>query len=290
MIRNLVVLILGLLLIFSPKLLPATNPSWIVPAGKIGLVVIDVGSEGDAQLLVSPGGETMLVDTGDNNEPTAWPNLQRVLLDNKISSLNILVITHPHQDHLGNVINVLKTFKPQLVVLSGVVHTNQTYEEMLRFIRDNNIPAVQGRAEQTLDFDKDVSVEILGPNDLAAPNLNNTSIILKVSFGKFSALITGDAEVEQERQQLSTLAGKLPATVLKAGHHGSRTSSSEEYLQAVDPELVVVSAGHGNQYGHPHEEVLNRLNRLGINTLITKSSGTITIISDGETYEVKTER
>ena len=290
MIRNLVVLILGLLLIFSPKLLPATNPSWIVPAGQIGLVVVDVGSEGDAQLVVSPTGKTVLIDTGDNNERTAWPNLQKVLLDNKISSLDILVITHPHQDHLGNVVKVLKTFKPQLVVLSGVLHTNQTYEEMLRFIRDNNIPAVQVKTGQTLDFDKDVSVEVLGPNDLAAPNLNNTSIILKVSFGKFSALITGDAEVEQERQQISTVRGSLPATVLKAGHHGSKTSSSLEYLQATSPQLVVISAGANNQYGHPHQVVLDRLTGLGINTLLTRDHGTIMITSDGESFEIRSAR
>lgn len=290
MIRNLVALILGLLLIFSPKLLPATNPSWIVPAGQIGLVVVDVGSEGDAQLVVSPSSKTMLIDTGDNNEPVAWPNLQRVLLDNKISSLDILVITHPHQDHLGNVINVLKTFKPQLVVLSGVIHTNQTYEEMLRFLRDQNVPAVQVKTGQTLDFDKDVSVEILGPNDLTAPNINNSSIILKVSFGKFSAIITGDAEIEQERQQISTARAKLPATILKAGHHGSKTSSSLEYLQATSPQLVLISAGAGNQYGHPHQEVLDRLEGLGIDTLLTRDHGTIMISSNGESFEIRSVR
>lgn len=290
MIRNLVALILGLILIFSPKLLPANNPSWIVPVGQIGLVVVDVGSEGDAQLVVSPAGKTMLVDTGDNNEPAAWPNLQKVLLDNKISSLDILVITHPHQDHLGNVINVLKTFKPKSVVLSGVVHTNQTYEEMLRFLRDHNVPAVQVKTGQTLDFDKDVSVEILGPNDLTAPNINNTSIILKVSYKMFSALITGDAEEDQERQQISTAREKLPATILKAGHHGSKTSSSLEYLKAVSPQLVVISAGAGNQYGHPHREVLDRLAGLGINTLITRDRGTIMITSNGSSFEVRSTR
>lgn len=258
--------------------------------GQIGLVVVDVGSEGDAQLVVSLTGKTMLVDTGDNNERTAWPNLLRVLLDNKIASLDILVITHPHQDHLGNVVNVLKTFKPKLVVLSGVIHTNQTYEEMLRFLRDQNVPAIQAKTGQTLDFDKEVLVEILGPNDLTAPNINNTSIILKISYKMFSALITGDAEEDEERQQILTAREKLPATILKAGHHGSKTSSILEYLKAVSPQLVVISAGAGNQYGHPHQEVLDRFAGLGINTLITRDRGTIMVTSDGESFEIRSAR
>lgn len=290
MVRSLIILLLGLALIFFPKLLPASNPTWIVPTGQLGMIVVDVGAEGDAQLVLSPSGKSMLVDTGDNNERAAWPNLKKVLQDNKVTSLDVLVITHPHQDHLGNVLNVLKNFPPKLVVLSGVVHTNQTYEEMLVFIRDHSIPALQVRTGQNLDFDQAMKVDILGPDDLSPPNINNTSIILKVSYDKFSALITGDAEVEAERRQLTTSADKLPATILKAGHHGSRTSSSEEYLRAVGPELVIISAGVGNQYGHPHEEVLDRMASLGIKTMITRDSGTITIISDGGTYEIKTGR
>lgn len=290
MTKNLAVLLLGLILLFSPQLLPRSETSWIVPKGQLGFIVVDVGSEGDAQLVISPNSKSMLVDTGDSGERVAWSNLKTVLTDNKVSELDILVITHPHQDHIGNVMEVLRDFRPKKVVLTGVVHTNQTYEEMLTFIRDQNIPAVPARTGDSLDFDDNVVIDILGPNDLTAGNLNNTSVIVKLSYGNFRVIITGDAEVEQERQQLAAVADKLPTTVLKAGHHGSATSSSLEYLKDTAPGLVIISAGSGNQYGHPHQQTLSRLEELGILTLITRDRGTITVTTDGETYEIKTSK
>jgi competence protein ComEC len=232
----------------------------------------------------------MLVDTGDNNERVAWPNLERVLKDNNVQTLDYLVISHPHQDHLGNVMAVLRNFKPKIVVLTGVVHTNQIYAEMLTYIRDNKIPTLQVITGSVLVFDPEVKAEVLGPNDLSASNVNNTSIVLKLTYHRFSVLFTGDAEVEEENQELSTAPGKLPATILNAGHHGSYTSNSEAYLKAVNPEAVIISAGWGNQYGHPHQVVLDRLTSLGINTLITRDHGAITVVSNGENYELRKER
>lgn len=290
MAKSLVILFIGLLLIFLPRLLPSEPAPWIIPEGVFGVVVVDVGAEGDAQLVISPDRKAMLVDTGDNNERAAWPNLKRVLTDNKVTALDILVITHPHQDHLGNVLPVLKNFPPKRVVLTGVVHTNQTYEEMLIYIRDHNIQTIQAKTGVRLDFDPQISAEILGPNDLSASNVNNSSIILKLTYGQFSILITGDAEVEEERQELSSVRSKLPATILRPGHHGSRSSSSLEYLQAVNPQLAIISAGAKNQYGHPHQEVLDRLASLGIETFITRERGTITILSSGENFEMRAEK
>jgi beta-lactamase superfamily II metal-dependent hydrolase len=288
--KSLIVLFIGLLLIFLPRLLPTGPVSWIIPEGQLGIVIVDVGAEGDAQLVVSPSRKVMLVDTGDNNERVAWPNLQKVLVDNNVAELDILVITHPHQDHLGNAVSVLENFPPKLVVLSGVVHPNQTYEEMLRYIRDHNIPTVQAKTGVVLNFDPQVKAEVLGPNELSASNVNNTSIILKLTYQKFSIIFTGDAEVEEERQQLTAVREKLPATILRPGHHGSSSSSSLEYLQAVNPQLAAISAGAKNKYGHPHQEVLDRLANLGIETLITRERGTITILSMGEDFEVRTEK
>lgn len=254
-----------------------------IPAGKFGVVIVDVG-EGDSQLVVTPNHVSYLVDTGDNNEKQSWVNLSQVLEDNHIKNLDYLVITHPHQDHIGNILPILASYTPRHVLLTGVTYTNQTYEKALEFVRGHNIDAMQVKTGSALDIDQGVHIDILAPSNTSASNVNNTSIVSRVSYGDFSILLTGDAEVSEEQQEMATSSELLHVTVLKAGHHGSNTSTSAQFLTVVKPDWVVISAGRDNPYHHPHPSTVNRLKQFGIPALVTMDTGSVTFVSDGKTY------
>jgi beta-lactamase superfamily II metal-dependent hydrolase len=176
--------------------------------------------------------------------------------------------------------------------LTGQVHTTQTYERFLTAIRDSQASAIQVRTGTAIPFDPAIRLDVLGPEDrfVQDPNdRNNASIVIKMTYGQVSFLFTGDAE-SQEEQIILAGGADLRSTVLKVGHHGSRTSTNEPFLDAVSPQIAVISAGEGNRYGHPHQEVLDRLNRAGVQVYRTDLNGTVTITTDGASLNVVTER
>ena len=239
---------------------------------------IDVG-QGDSILIESPNGKTMLIDGGVKG---AGQQVVSYLKELGVNKLDQVVATHPDADHIGGLIPVLQTIPIEQFYDSGKVHTSQTFEEMLMAIDQKNIPYYVPKTGDLIEFDKDVTVKVLNANEHATDN-NDASIVLKVVYGNVSFLLTGDAGIALEKEMMQN---DVTATILKAGHHGSNTSSSEEFIRTVKPEVTILSYGEDNKYGHPHAEVVDRLQAMGSNIYATAESGTIIVATDGVNYTV----
>jgi len=248
---------------------------------------LDVG-QGDAILVRTPAGRHLLVDTGPDPE-----RLLAKLGQLGIGRLEVLVLTHPHHDHIGAAAAVLMRLPVDVVYQSGRIHTSRTYEKLLETLE----PLVEGqrtrllvaRAGDRIEIDPELRVEILHPpDDDPRRSLNDSSVVLRLSYGQVAFLLMGDAEAEAEEEILASGA-EVAAQVLKVGHHGSRSSSTVAFLTRVGPEVAVIMCG-SNPYGHPHDEVMDRLAQLGAAVYVTVHSGTVTVRSDGRGYRVTTER
>ena len=266
---------------------PAPPP----PAGgTLTVAFLDIG-QGDSILILSPNGMTMLID-GGNSDSDATEVILPKLREWGADRLDVMVATHPDADHIGGLPEVLENFPVGTVALTGQVHSTQIYERLLTDIRDLNVDAIQTRTGTVIPFDPAVRVEVLGPDDEFVQDdddRNNASIVIRLTFGSVSFMLIGDAEDAEEEAILASGAD-LRSAILKVGHHGSRSSTGEPFLAAVDPQVGVISAGEGNQYGHPHQDVLDRLEQAGVQIYRTDRSGTITVTTDGSTIDVETDR
>lgn len=240
---------------------------------------LDVG-QGDSILVLLPDGKTMLVDGGKREMGNT---VIQYLKEQDINSLDLVVSTHPDADHLGGLLAVLENITVRAILDSGNAHTTETYSDYLRLIQEKNIPVSIAKEGQLLDLDKRVKIEVLNSGD---PNeeSNEASIVLKLSMGTIDFLLTADAEAPQEAQMVQTY--NVEAEILKAGHHGSSTSTSAMFLDEVKPKVAILSYGLGNQYGHPHKEVIDRLNQWGAMIYSTAESGSIVVKTNGSTYDV----
>ncbi|MFJ7891110.1 MBL fold metallo-hydrolase [Lysinibacillus xylanilyticus] len=242
---------------------------------------IDVG-QGDSIFIESPNGKTMLVDGGVKG---AGQNVVSYLKELGVKKLDIVVATHPDADHIGGLIPVLNSIDIGQFYDSGKVHTSQTFEEMLTLIDTKNIPYNVPKTGDSIAFDDDINVKVLNANENATDN-NDASIVLKIAYGNVSFLLTADAGVSLEKEMMQD---DVKATILKAGHHGSNTSSSAEFIKAVHPEVTILSYGEGNKYGHPHAEVVERLQAIGSKIYATAEVGTVIVSTDGVNYDVNSK-
>lgn len=240
---------------------------------------IDVG-QGDSILIEAPNGKTMLIDGGTKG---AGKKVVDYLTTQQISKLHYVVATHPDADHIGGLISVLQSIPIEQFIDSGKVHTSQTYEDMLTLIHTNNIPYHVPQKGEIIPLDEALEIRVLSSDEHAKDN-NEASIVLKIIYDEFSTLLTGDAGIEMEEQMIVT--EDVSATVLKAGHHGSNTSSSMSFIQQVSPEIAILSYGQDNSYGHPHAEVIGNLRHVNSKIYATAESGDILITTDGEHYDV----
>ncbi|MCL1698533.1 MBL fold metallo-hydrolase [Lysinibacillus sp. BPa_S21] len=242
---------------------------------------IDVG-QGDSIFIESPNGKTMLVDGGVKG---AGQQVVSYLKELGVNKLDIVVATHPDADHIGGLIPVLNSIDIGQFYDSGKVHTSQTFEEMLTLIDTKNIPYNVPKTGDSIAFDDDIKVKVLNANENARDN-NDASIVLKIAYGNVSFLLTADAGIALEKEMMKY---DVKATILKAGHHGSNTSSSVEFVQAVHPEVAILSYGEGNKYGHPHAEVVERLQAIGSKIYATAEAGTVIVSTDGVNYDVNSK-
>ena len=177
-------------------------------------------------------------------------------------SLDIVIESHPDSDHINGLAEVLKRFNVGLVMESGVGNNNQAYKEIEKIIDDNGIQKILARRGMRINMGNGVYMDILFPDrDVFGLDTNTASIVAKLNYGSASFLFTGDSPKSIEKYLVSLDGKNLQSNVLKIGHHGSKTSTSEQFLGYVDPEYAVISAGKNNRYGHPHQEVLDLLNR-----------------------------
>lgn len=277
----------------APAVTPGQSPQPSAEFGGPGLeiYVVDVG-QADAIFLRSPSGKTMLIDAAESGSYT--DALHAFLTAQNVESIDVVVATHPHSDHIGGMWKVIRDFEIADFYLSPVTHTTSTFEKMLDYLETRDVPthyAVRGEITE-IPWDDDVTVAIISPIDGYEYNdLNDWSVILRVSYGENAIMLTGDAETHAEAIALSTLPAELfSATVLKLGHHGSSTSSGAAFVDAVDPEVVVASVGEGNDYGHPHQETLTWIAERGIPFYRTDLNGTVKIVFYGSGYEITAEK
>ena len=275
--------------------------------GQLTISMLDIG-QGDA-VLIQTGAKNILIDTGDDkyyeDGKKGRENTQLLteLQKLKIDHIDTLVMTHAHADHIGKADKVIAQYGVKELVYNGIPSTSKYFINALKAAKANGTQQVKVKAGDVLDFGNGVSFEIVSPSqslideDTAAikakkkVDVNNESVVGRLTFGNFAMLFTGDAEGPVEKDMVASYGKKLKCQVLKAGHHGSKTSSTAEFLKLVQPESVVMSLGVNNQYGHPHEALLNRLQKQGIKNIYrTDANGTITIVSDGSSYSITTEK
>ncbi len=206
-----------------------------------------------------------------------------------MEALDVVVSTHPHADHIGGLITILKKFPVKQIIDSGQVHTTQTYEQYLTLIDQKNIPYTVGEMGQSINLSPKVRVEILGPSGTEkGVGLNENSIVIKLTYHNVSFLFMGDAGFPEEKSIMSSGAD-LKSDVLKVPHHGSKYSSSAAFLSKVHPEVSVIEVGKNNDYGHPSPRTLSRLNKVGSVVYRTDIDGNVVVTSDGNDFTVITQ-
>jgi beta-lactamase superfamily II metal-dependent hydrolase len=292
-VLGIVLIVAGIFLVryWKKKQEPPPPP----PSGdELRVHVLNVG-QGDSILIIAPGGKTVLVDAGG-------PGTGRVVLDAMkrygLDHIDLMVATHAHADHIGGADEVMRRTKVTTVLDSRVPSSTKNYEDFLAAIEKTGAKYVPASPGQRFDLGGNAALSVLAPvqpfftkNQLRSganePNAN--SIVMRLEYGDFSMLLTGDAEAETE-ERLMSAGANLSARVLKVGHHGSRYASSEKFLRQGGFETAVISDGADNRYGHPSQAALDRFKRFGVKLHRTDLEGEVTIVSRGAGYEVRTER
>ena len=259
-----------------------------LPDGRLHVAFLDVG-QGDAILVTTPDGRQMLIDGGPAATELNWRLGQEMpFWDRK---LELVVNTHPDSDHLGGLVSLPDRFRVEHTLVSDVAGSSELYHAWEKELAEIALTPTIGQAGAKLDLGGGVIATVLNPGPASAglDEPNDHSVVLHLQFGQISFLLPGDIEVPVE-QKLVEREMPLRATVLKSPHHGSRTSSSEAFLEAVEPQLVVISVGEDNHFGHPSPEVIERYATYGLPVLRTDERGTIELITDGERLWVETAR
>lgn len=237
---------------------------------------IDVG-QADS-ILIRNQDEVMLIDAGTNEAGETIVNYLEKL---GITKINYLIGTHPHEDHIGGLDQVINNFDIEQIYMPKIETTTKTFEDVLEAIENKNLTVIAPNKGDKIELGQAVGKFMTEPI-LDKDNLNLSSLVLRLEFGNTSYLFMGDAEEENEK----TI--NWPKTdVLKVGHHGSSTSSSENFLNQVQPQYAVIMAGKDNSYGLPKQEIIDKLNNIGSEIYRTDEDGTIQIISDGNNIEIK---
>ena len=246
-------------------------------------VFLDVG-QGDCIFVRTPSGHTMLIDgggrSGDPKTDIIGPRVVEPFLRREaVNKIDLVVLTHPHEDHVQGLVSVVRDFRVGMVLDPGIPQGSKAYQEFLKTIQRRHIPYSRAIRGQEVGFGDGVHARVLnpGPSHLVGTedDTNNNSVVLRITYGKSAILLTGDAGAEAERDILGS--GEHPASdVLKVCHHGSVTGTSDEWLDAVRPKIAIISVGK-NSFGHPSKEVEKRLAGRGIKVYQTDRDGAITV-------------
>lgn len=247
------------------------------PTGTLKVHFLDVG-QADSILVQFPSGQNLLIDGGNNDDGEA---IVSYLRQHGVKRLDHVVGTHPHEDHIGGLDVVIRSFPVGKVYLPKATTTTKTFEDLLLAIKEKGLKVTQAQAGVKLDVGPEAEAVMLAPNAAGYEDLNNYSAVLKVTFGSTSFLFTGDAEAESEGQMLAK-GYNLKSDVLKVGHHGSDSSTTPAFLRAVAPKYAVISVGKDNPYGHPSPDTLAKLANAGVQVFRTDLQGTIVASSDGK--------
>ena len=254
----------------------------------------DIG-QGDAAFIETPKGQQVLIDGGPSSKILEKLGKEMPFWDRDI---DLVILTHPEADHLSGLIDVLKKYKVRNILWTGIIRDTPEYKEWQKLIREEGAKIFIASKGQKIKMANDISIDVLFPFESAEgkefENSNDTSVVSRLVLGHNSFIFTGDISEIAEKELISAYScsdscefATLDSDVLKIAHHGSKTSSSEGFLQVVSPEVAIISVGKNNSYGHPTPETLENLNKYGIKVLRTDESGDIKIISDGEVFKIE---
>ncbi len=236
----------------------------------------DIG-QGDAIFIETGDNKQMLIDAGPSNVILDKLGKEMAFYDRYI---DLVILTHPEHDHINGLIEVIKRYDVGAIITTGVVRDTNQYKEWVKIIEQKNIPIYIAQLGGEIDFGNNIKMDILYPFESLISqkisNTNNSSIVGKLVYRDFEVLLTGDIEKSIERKLINS-GLNLQADILKVPHHGSKTSSSKEFLKAVDSLINIIQAGKDNKYGHPHQEVLERM----ANVFVTGQIGNLKILTDG---------
>ena len=255
---------------------PTASPAPVLFDESLNVSFLDVG-QGDAAFIELPNEQTLLIDAGTAESAD---DIISYIEGRGYESLDYVVATHPHADHIGGMAEILQHFPVGSLFMPDAMATTETYQEMLEVIREKNIPVTAASTSVLLLEDNSLLAYFVAPNSSGYSDLNDYSAAVKLIYGQTSFLFMGDAETVSEQEILDANID-VSADVLKVGHHGSSSSTGEEFLAAVHPAYAVISCGADNSYGHPDQALLNRLAMAGVNILRTDELGTIYMESDG---------
>lgn len=249
--------------------------------GEMQLHVIDVG-QGDSTLIMSKDG-IVLVDAGPGS---AEDSLVEYLKDVGITTIDYAIFTHPDEDHIGGADVVINNFEVKNVIMPNATKTTKTFEKMIEAIEQSNANVIEATSGASYTLG-DIAFRILAPNKASYSATNNYSVVVKLTYGNNTFMLTGDAESESESEILAKYpVSELRADFLKVGHHGSSTSTSTAFLTAVSPSIASISCGEDNKYNHPHRETIEKLQGANIKVYRTDLLGTIVFVCDGNTISV----
>lgn len=255
--------------------------------GDLQVYYLDVG-QGDSELLFLPDGTTILIDSGDRS---CIDYVADALRDYGVKDIDILIATHPHADHIGCMATVVRNFDIGTIYMPKVAEdltpTTVAYEKLLESIQKKGLQIRTGKAGVVAYETDDIRLEFLAPSGKQYDDLNNYSIVAKLTYQDTSFLFMGDAE-QQSLSELSKSGSDLRCDVLKLGHHGSSNAITKQFIKKVQPAYGIISCGANNEYGHPHRETLKLLKDFDVTTYRTDKDGTILAVSDGKTIEFTT--
>ena len=252
---------------------PQSSSTATIDTEQMRVHFIDVG-QADSTFIELSNGQTMLIDAGRSGDAGTIINYIKNL---KYSNIDYVVATHPHDDHIGGMASVLNSFDIGKMYMPKQAHTISAFTNMLDVIENKNIDLYTAKAGVNIATHGAIKIDIIAPFADSYSNINNCSAMVKLTYGKTVMIFTGDSEKEIESQLDFS---NIDADVLKVGHHGSKSSSSTGFINAVSPDIAVISVGEGNSYGHPNSETIALLNQVGADVYRTDEQGTIVVTAD----------
>lgn len=252
--------------------------------GQLNVLFIDIGQ--GTSVLIEKNGNYLLYDTGDNDKEEL---MVRTLKEHNIKKIDVVIGSHPHAYHIGGLDAVIYNFDVKKIYMPKVTTNTKTFESVLLSAKKKGLKITSAKAGTTIDFGKDISVDVLAPIKSKYDDLNDYSVVVKLTYKNQSVLLTGDASYESEMDM--TKSGEdLSASLLLTPHHGSSSSSSQKMISAVNPDYTVIQVGANNKYGHPTDKVLKRLEKQKVKVFRNDLQGSILATTNGDKWEFKTER
>ncbi len=247
------------------------------------MVFLDVG-QGDCTFIRTPSGRTMLIDGGGRPEDSDSDRLGMTVVEpflrrQGVNRLDLVILSHPHDDHVQGLVPVVRDFRVGMVLDPGIPHGSKAYQRFLTTIHGQRIPYHQAVRCQVIDFGDGVRAQVLNPPPGSAAeseDANDASAVIRFTYGTHAILMTGDAGTATESDILASGAD-LRSDVLKVGHHGSSYSTGDEWLSAVNPRIAVISVGRGNPFGHPSSKTLDQLSKHHAQVYRTDECGAVTV-------------